>query len=232
MAQQQQQISVVSAGIAVSPPSLTQTSTTHQQPLPQVQHQQAAPAPAPAPVAVAAPLPAPAPAQPAPQPIAGGAAADPIMNDEFDDAVRNAPPNPWWLLFKLSFLVYIFSQNASTMRVVVLYVSALVIFLVQTRWLVGVVRWPIRRVRGGNGRQGGVVVPAPVPLPAADAANVRAAPGVGDQQLQQMDPNNDNATPQVTLAPQQPQPPSFLQNIQSLLWTFISTLIPENQQDN
>ncbi|KAJ3227765.1 hypothetical protein HK099_000438 [Clydaea vesicula] len=67
----------------------------------------------------------------------------PPIDDEFGDNERNQPQNPLWLLMKLSFLVYIFSQNASYFRVIVLYVSALIIFLVQTRWIPIL---PLRRI--------------------------------------------------------------------------------------
>ena len=145
------------------------------------------------------PPPQPAP-QPQPAPVVAAGMGGLANVDEFDDAARNAPPNPWWLLFKLSFLVYIFSQNASTTRVLLLYASALVIFLVQTRWLT----FPIRRR------------PENPPNPPNHAEPQPAGP--------------EQSAQEASNVPHPPQQTSFLRNLHALVWTFISTLIPENNE--
>jgi hypothetical protein len=66
-------------------------------------------------------------AAPAPPPVE----PDIPLDDEFAAALGHRP-NPWWLLFRLSFLVYIFSQNASYQRIVFLHFLAVFIWLWQT----------------------------------------------------------------------------------------------------
>lgn len=93
----------------------------------------------------------------------------------------------------------------------------------------GVVRWPIRRVRGG--RQGEAV---------AVAGPAGQDPIQQQPQLQQENGNDavnqaQAAGPNTVAAPNNAVPvaaaprPSFLQNMQMLVWTFISTLIPNNE---
>jgi len=81
------------------------------------------------PTAVQPQLEAAQPAQvaPAPPPVE----PDIPLDDEFAAALGHRP-NPWWLLFRLSFLVYIFSQNASFERIVFLHFLAVFIWLWQT----------------------------------------------------------------------------------------------------
>ncbi|PKK69581.1 hypothetical protein RhiirC2_748138 [Rhizophagus irregularis] len=57
----------------------------------------------------------------------------PVEEQHHDNAARNQRrAATLWLVVKLGFLVYIFSQNASAERMILLYISALVIFLYQT----------------------------------------------------------------------------------------------------
>ncbi|RIA82907.1 hypothetical protein C1645_787459 [Glomus cerebriforme] len=57
----------------------------------------------------------------------------PVEEQLHDNAARNQRrATTLWLVVKLGFLVYIFSQNASAERMILLYISALVIFLYQT----------------------------------------------------------------------------------------------------
>jgi len=59
-----------------------------------------------------------------PQPIVA-----PVV-EQHDNAARNQRRvTTLWLIVKLGFLVYIFSRNASAERMILLYISALVIFL-------------------------------------------------------------------------------------------------------
>jgi hypothetical protein len=54
----------------------------------------------------------------------------PVEEQNQDNAARNQRrAATLWLVVKLGFLVYIFSQNASAERMILLYISALVIFL-------------------------------------------------------------------------------------------------------
>jgi hypothetical protein len=54
----------------------------------------------------------------------------PVEEQHHDNAARNQRRvATLWLVVKLGFLVYIFSQNASAERMILLYISALVIFL-------------------------------------------------------------------------------------------------------
>ncbi|TPX59060.1 hypothetical protein PhCBS80983_g02709 [Powellomyces hirtus] len=91
----------------------------------------AAPANAtPVPADVAAPdVPVPA----APVAAAAAAALPAQVDNEFGDAQRDVPQNPFWLLLKLTFLVYIFSSNWSLTKIVIMNLITLVIFVVQTR---------------------------------------------------------------------------------------------------
>ncbi|CAI2189764.1 6119_t:CDS:2, partial [Funneliformis geosporum] len=57
----------------------------------------------------------------------------PVAEHQHDNAARNQRrANTLLLVVKLGFLVYIFSQNASAERMILLYISALVYFLYQT----------------------------------------------------------------------------------------------------
>ncbi|GBC05327.1 hypothetical protein RclHR1_06180012 [Rhizophagus clarus] len=57
----------------------------------------------------------------------------PVEEQNHDNAARNQRrAATLWLVVKLGFLVYVFSQNASAERMILLYISALVIFLYQT----------------------------------------------------------------------------------------------------
>ena len=66
-----------------------------------------------------------------PAPLPPPVEPDIPLDDEFALALGHRP-NPWWLLFRLAFLVYIFSQNASFQRIVMLHVLAVFIWLWQT----------------------------------------------------------------------------------------------------
>ena len=74
-------------------------------------------------------------------PAAGAVPAPP--DDEFNENPRNERQNPWWLLFKLSFLVYIFSQNAGIQRIIMLNCVAMVIFLYQMG-RIRIIRFPVK----------------------------------------------------------------------------------------
>ncbi|KAI9089405.1 hypothetical protein DFS34DRAFT_598082 [Phlyctochytrium arcticum] len=153
------------------------------------------PQPAPAP-------PAPAPAQAAGAPILnagfGGAAANP--EDEFGDQARNAPQNPFWLLLKLSFMVYMFSHNSSLTRIILMNAVAMVIFLVQTGRL--------RVIR----RQ--ILVPN-VPLQAREPAPEAATPSTGGTA-----PASASLNTQATQR-------GFLSQVRNVVLVFFTSLIPD-----
>lgn len=71
------------------------------------------------------------------------------IDDEFNE---NNQVHAFPLLLKLAFLVYILSQNASRTRIAVLYVCALLIFLIQTRWI-RLWEWKQQRADGGGQQQ-------------------------------------------------------------------------------
>ncbi|KAI8826888.1 uncharacterized protein EV422DRAFT_502621 [Fimicolochytrium jonesii] len=123
----------IASPLSVAPPS---TATP-----PATPPEAAAPAPA------VVPPPAPAPAPPA-------AALAPI-DPEFRDFPQNeAPQNPYWLLFKLTFLVYVFSHNTSLTRIITLNLVALAVFMIQMERRARAVR-----AAANGGRINGVVAP-------------------------------------------------------------------------
>ncbi|KAJ3092487.1 hypothetical protein HDU96_002705 [Phlyctochytrium bullatum] len=204
------------------------------------------PTPTLAPPAAAAAAPAPAPAVPAPAqpPAAANVGAGPAgggvagfmaqadnPDDEFGDLARNQPPNPYWLLIKLSFLVWMFSHNASLPRFVLLHVAAFVIFAVQMGWV------NLRGLGGvGNNNNGAAAAagnrdPAAVPLvgEGAGAENNNAEDAPAEGGAANADPV---AAAAVAAVPQIPPPlhQTILQEIQTLVTTFFTSLIPENQE--
>ncbi|KAJ3167251.1 hypothetical protein HK101_011801, partial [Irineochytrium annulatum] len=211
-------------------------------PQPQLPHPAVAPedipvvaavAPAAAPVNNIAPQPPQPPAAPAM--AAGGGGALGFMqqdnDDEFNEGIRNAPQNPLWLLMKLAFMVWLFAQNASRTRVILLNVLALVIFLVQTGRLT--LRWPFR--------VNAAAVPAPVvnpivpaPAPAAqDAPFEDVLPPVVKEGSDPTPPPTSTVTDEAASAVAvQPEirPVNLLQEINALVYTFFTSLVPDAQE--
>ncbi|KAI8585102.1 hypothetical protein BDZ88DRAFT_46947 [Geranomyces variabilis] len=162
-----------------------------------------------APAAAAPPVPQPPPAVVLP----------PVIDNEFGDAQRGggagedlanaggAPQNPFWLLLKLTFLLYVFSPNWSFAKIVAMHAVVLAIYLVQTRR-----RAIALAAAGANGGAGAQAVPAaavvvaPAPAPAVQqpaAASEDAAPqpvnaAAGD--------NGETPTTPVASPPAPPQP--------------------------
>lgn len=67
--------------------------------------------------------------QPQPQREAGAAAVAPEGNAQDQVARGQRRAASLWLLLKLAFGVYLFSQNGSIERIVLLHIAALIIFL-------------------------------------------------------------------------------------------------------
>ncbi|KAJ3215870.1 hypothetical protein HDU67_010227 [Dinochytrium kinnereticum] len=229
-----------------SQPNPATTSAPPPVPIPQDPQPQpqlpAAAAPAPAPLAPVAP------AAPVNNAVGGGAAGigggfagfmqQENPDDEFGDLGRNEPQNPIWLLMKLTFVVWMFSHNASPTRFVILNLVAFVIFFVQMGWVQGV--WPFRNRAqapqpgvGGEGlaapllgeqqniaeNNGEIVEGAPV-APVADAAAVGGAPTI---------PANEGDAPVV--APAVPRIQLTLwQEVTMMVTTFFTSLIPEQNE--
>ncbi|KAJ3008498.1 hypothetical protein HKX48_008498 [Thoreauomyces humboldtii] len=99
---------------------------------------------------VQAPVPVPAPA-PAVVPAAPAGPAD----DEFGDAEREAPQNPFWMLVKLTFLICVFSHNWPFIKIALVNVLAFVLFFVQVR----------RRARARRDAEAAAARPTAAPVP-------------------------------------------------------------------
>ncbi|CAG8587240.1 21981_t:CDS:2 [Dentiscutata erythropus] len=146
-----------------------------------------------------------------------------------------------WLIVKLGFLVYIFSQNASTERMILLYFMAFVIFLHQTGRL-RIVRRRRQRIIApipnvGNDilaqqlpqmpvqqNPGGLPIPQPdlnnrnTPSSSSSTAHLPPSP------MPTNDPNNNVANSSTSSS-------ITLQDVEHALWTFVASLIPTNAPD-
>ncbi|KAJ3036381.1 hypothetical protein HDV00_002797 [Rhizophlyctis rosea] len=189
------------------------------------QHQPAPPPPQPqqpAPAAPAAPAPNPAPANAAAAAFGLNAAAA-APPDEFGAAAggANRIQNAIWLLIKMTFLLYLFNQNASLERMILLNVIALVIFLFQT----GVLRF--RRVNGAAAgapaAPGGGVGGQAQDNGAGAAAAAAAAAGEGQRQGETGP--QDGAAAVVPPAPVVQR--SWLEEVKAFVSGFVTSLVPE-----
>ncbi|KAI8928852.1 hypothetical protein BC831DRAFT_446820 [Entophlyctis helioformis] len=154
------------------------------------------------------------PAQPAAQADRGFLGG--LMDDEFADA-PNQPQNPLWLLAKLGLALFMFSQNASTARIVMLVIAAIVIFVTQ----LGYVRLPNLgdRLRVAIAPAPAPAVPAPAPAPEHGQQPDAPSPagGESDAAVAAVDP--------LPAALHQPQ--SLLQQMAHIAYTFAASLVPD-----
>ncbi|KAJ3107049.1 hypothetical protein HDU97_005018 [Phlyctochytrium planicorne] len=185
------------------------------------------------------PAPAPAANAPANAPAGGNAIGGGFANfmqqddenDEFGDLARQQPPNPIWLLMKLTFVVWMFSHNAGTVRFVLLNVGAFVVFFVQMGW--------IRFGRRPAAAAGAAGAAAPVAAPAGGEANAEGAapvPVPGGDNAAPAEAANAIAAPAAAAAAAAAAaipPPiqlTILQEIQTLIYTFFTSLIPDHPE--
>ncbi|KND01601.1 uncharacterized protein SPPG_03399 [Spizellomyces punctatus DAOM BR117] len=155
------------------------------------------------PAEAAAPVPAPAPVQPA-APVLNAApgAIGGNVDDEFGDRQRNAPQNPFWLLVKLTFLVYIFSHNSSLTKIILMNLVALVIFLVQTGRLRLIRRHELEAM-GYN---------------------------IGQAYANPNDGQAEGGETDVPSEAQQPSQRSLWTDVKDIAYMFFTSLVPENHE--
>ncbi|CAG8505942.1 3561_t:CDS:2 [Acaulospora morrowiae] len=180
------------------------------------------------------------------QPFAGQ-----IPDPQQDVAARNQRrAATLWLIVKLFFLVYIFSQNASAERMILLYIFALVIFLYQTG-----------RLRIVRRRRQRIIVPMPNelfdqeaqsptqsdqnnndPSTSSTSRQSSSSPVLNDnsnnnasssssQQQNVNDNNGNNSANEAQPNPQENIRSITWQDIEHAIWTFFTSLIPTNPPD-
>ncbi|KAJ3169262.1 hypothetical protein HDU88_001059 [Geranomyces variabilis] len=214
-----------------------------------------------------APVAAAAAAPPVPQPPPA-VVLPPVIDNEFGDAQRGggagddpanagAPQNPFWLLLKLTFLLYVFSPNWSFAKIVAMHAVVLAIYLVQTRR-----RAMALAAAGANGGAGAQAVPAaaavvaPAPAPSAPAVQQPAGGGVvaasedaapqpanvlaGDTgetptttpvESPPAPPPQPTATTAVVVTPPPPPPAHPAPTFGHLAYMFFASLVPDHRHE-
>ncbi|CAG8491884.1 31579_t:CDS:2, partial [Racocetra persica] len=144
-----------------------------------------------------------------PTPQTGAQAQQPLVaqipEPQQDVAARNQRrAATLWLIVKLGFLVYIFSQNASTERMILLHQTG--------------------RLRIVRRRRQRIIAPIPNignDILAQQLPQMPVQQNPGGLPIPQPDPNNRNTpSSQITL-----------QDVEHALWTFVASLIPTNAPD-
>ncbi|KAI9346717.1 hypothetical protein DFJ73DRAFT_462384 [Zopfochytrium polystomum] len=142
-------------------------------------------------------------------------------DDELDDEARNVPPNPFWLIVKLSFVVAIFSQGATPSRSFTLYIAALVIFLAQMGYLAALLRF-FRVVRT-------VPALAPVGRPVEQAQIDAGRDNIGNGEERVETRPGEGAPPVADPNPPVHVPPqSLIDEMIGMARAFVASLVPEN----
>lgn len=158
----------------------------------------------------------------------GGLGVNVPGDDEFgENAADNLlPQNQLFLLIKLGIAVYVLTQGSSTFRVVLVNLIALLIFLYQT----GRVRVIMRVNNQDIVNAGGHAPAAAVERLQQPHVPEEVEPQPQDAAVSAATPTPNNAGNVVPPPPPPPPQRSLFQQTQLILYSFIVSLIPEQQQ--
>ena len=157
----------------------------------------------------------------------GGAVGAVGGGDMFEDGGDEGQAEPLKLLLKLAIFVYILGQEGGTHRVLVLTLAAVAIFLAQT----GRLDFVQRRIGMAAAHEAGRAAAHEAALQAAAAvaaqqqqAQATQPPAVGGAAGTPEPVEGAAAEPPPPAAP--PAPPSFLRDVENVVVTFFTSLLP------